>query len=95
MVVEEALDAELQAAGLPYIPADETIANALATHRSMELDAIAAAAEARGVSNPREIMDAYLRNLEKWEALSRDQIAGDLDTFRDLLWEEVYSRVEF
>lgn len=95
VVVEEALDAELQAAGLTYLPPDDSIMAALTTHREMEMEAIARSAEARGVTNPHEIMDAYLRNLEKWEALSRDRIAGDLDTFRELLWEEVYSRVDF
>jgi TRAP-type C4-dicarboxylate transport system substrate-binding protein len=46
-----------------------------------------------GVPDPKKIMDTYLANVKKWEGLTKD-IGGNIDKFADLIWQEIYSKVD-
>ena len=51
-----------------------------------------AGAEARGVENAGEIVAAFAANLEKWEAIIAEQGTED---YAGLLWDEIYSKVDY
>jgi TRAP-type transport system periplasmic protein len=46
-----------------------------------------------GVANPEAIIDAYVKNLEKWSKLSKD-IGRDIDKFTAAIQREVYDKVD-
>lgn len=50
-------------------------------------------ADNAGVENPEELLVQYVATYEKWKALLDEQ-GHDRETFRRLLWEEVYSKVD-
>ena len=49
-------------------------------------------AEARGVENAEEIVNAFLENLEKWNGIIEEQGTED---YAQLLWDEIYSQVDY
>ena len=46
-----------------------------------------------GVADPESIINTYVKNLKKWEGLTKD-IGRDIDKLTDLIWREVYSKVD-
>lgn len=46
-----------------------------------------------GVKDPGAIIDAYDRNLKRWQGLS-GAIGRDIDKFADAIWREIYSKVD-
>ena len=59
----------------------------------MQYDINAGHAREAGVENPEAILDAYLANYEKWKDLIAEH-GEDRETFRQLLTDEVYSKVD-
>ncbi len=59
------------------------------------LPEIIAAAEARGATDPEAIAEAYQSNLAGWQKLAADRIQGDTDALAEVLWEDIYSKLEF
>ncbi|KIQ69002.1 TRAP transporter substrate-binding protein DctP [Wenxinia marina] len=49
-------------------------------------------AQARGVENAEEIVNAFLENLEKWNAIIEEQ---GTENYAQLLWDEIYSQVDY
>ena len=46
-----------------------------------------------GVADPESIVNTYVKNLKKWEGLTKD-VGRDIDKLTDLIWREVYSKVD-
>ena len=65
----------------------------IAKFEKVQRETIVAEAKKFGVANPESILDAYKRNLEKWKGLTRG-LNNDVNKFTDLLWNEVYSKVD-
>ena len=59
------------------------------------LPAILTAAQDRGAVDPEGIAEAYMRNLAHWQQLAANRIQGDSAVLAEVLWEEIYSQVEF
>lgn len=55
-------------------------------------DRVIAAGEDRGVTDSAAIVGAFTENLAKWEKLMAD---NGRDKFADLIWQEVYSKVDY
>ncbi len=62
-------------------------------HRANELTTIIAAAKKRRVKNPEKVIEAYRANVAKWQKLLEGK-TRDTATIRDLLWTEIYSRID-
>ncbi|MBF9033242.1 hypothetical protein HKCCE2091_03240 [Rhodobacterales bacterium HKCCE2091] len=57
-------------------------------------DIIAAATE-RGATDAQAIADAYLENLARWQQISAERVQRSSDALAEVLWEEIYSQVDF
>jgi hypothetical protein len=52
------------------------------------------AAEKFGVKNPGAIIDAYKKNLAKWQMLTAGLTNKDTDKLDALIWEHIYSKID-
>lgn len=59
-----------------------------------ERKAIISAIEAQGAKNVPAVVDAFLRNLDKWRKISGDEIKDDPDAYARALEREVYSKLD-
>ncbi len=57
-----------------------------------QLDFVYADARSRGVENPEEIVEAFMANIAKWQALVAER---GTENFGQLLWDEIYSKVNY
>lgn len=46
-----------------------------------------------GVKEPEKLLDAYKKNLEKWKGLTAN-VGTDMNKLADLIWTEIYSKVD-
>lgn len=65
----------------------------MAAYQAQERDSHIARAEGFGVADAAAIYDTYAELLVKWRALS-EEIGDDVEKFAEVLWEEVYSKVD-
>jgi hypothetical protein len=52
------------------------------------------AAKKFGVKNPGAIIDAYTKNLKKWQKLTAGIGNDDTDKLAVLIWEHIYSKID-
>jgi TRAP-type C4-dicarboxylate transport system substrate-binding protein len=86
--------AEFEERGIIVRPAPPGTDSLLEKYRDAELKFVIETAKSRGVENPEEIVEAFLRNFEKWKEISA-RIGDDGDAFEQALREEIYDKVEF
>ena len=83
----------VRAAGGVFTKGGKEFTDLLASHRRSEMATIVAGAKKRRVKDPNKVIAAYSANVAKWEKL----LAGktrDTATFRALLKEHVYDRID-
>jgi TRAP-type C4-dicarboxylate transport system substrate-binding protein len=51
-------------------------------------------AKERGIADPEPLIEAYLKNFDKWAAISKS-VNGDSEAFSQKMWDEIYSKVKF
>lgn len=71
------------------------IRTALDAINEQGLPEIIAAAEERGATDAEAIATAYLENLKRWQQIASDRIKGDAEVMAEVLWEEIYSQIDF
>lgn len=90
-----AVDAETveaaKAKGVTFTEGGAPFDEVMQKRDAMQYDLNVENAKTAGVENPEAILDAYLASYEKWKGLVSND--ADRDTFRKLLWDEVYSKV--
>jgi TRAP-type C4-dicarboxylate transport system substrate-binding protein len=75
-------------------PADpQAFADLVAKFDKLQRDQIIADQKKFGVADPGAIIDSYKKNLVKWQGLTKD-VGRDIDKFSDLIWREIYSKVD-
>jgi TRAP-type C4-dicarboxylate transport system substrate-binding protein len=89
---QEVKDAAL-AEGIAFHPGGEPFDAIMVQRDEIQYGLNADNARNAGVENPEAILDAYLAAYEKWKTLIDEQ-GKDRETFRRLLWDEVYSKVD-
>lgn len=93
VVNDDIIVAAAKEAGVNFVDSNEGF-EALMIERDKQQMAINIRnAENAGVENPEELLIQYVATYEKWKALLDEQ-GHDRETFRRLLWEEVYSKVD-
>ncbi|MEC7762150.1 MAG: C4-dicarboxylate TRAP transporter substrate-binding protein [Pseudomonadota bacterium] len=80
--------------GVTFVSGDESMKTELAAANEAARDIILAEAAERGVEDAQSIMDAYIANLEKWATISTEQVQGDAAKLEQVLWDEIYSKVD-
>jgi TRAP-type C4-dicarboxylate transport system substrate-binding protein len=83
---------EAKAMGITFTDLGGAYQEALDAYFDGYEERVVADAEARGVDNAAEIVDAFLANLEKWDAIFAEQ---GTDDYAQLLWDEIYSKVDY
>ncbi|WP_370206285.1 C4-dicarboxylate TRAP transporter substrate-binding protein [Pararhodobacter marinus] len=56
---------------------------------------IITAAQDRGATDAEAIAEAYQRNLAHWQEIAQERVQGDTEALAQVLWDEIYSQVEF
>ncbi len=82
-----------KAAGVTFTPDNEGFANLMVQRDAQQIEINLANAAEAGVEDAQGILNYYTAAYDKWKALLDDQ-GHDRDTFRRLLWEEVFSKVD-
>ena len=60
---------------------------------ALQRDSVIAGAKKFGVENPGAIIDAYRRNLAKWQKLTAD-VGYDSAKLEKLIWDHIYSKID-
>lgn len=82
-----------KAAGVTFTEGGDDFAQVMATHDQNQRAGNLAAAEAAGATGSQAVLDYYTAAYERWQTLL-DESGRDRDSFRNLLWTEVYSKVD-
>ncbi len=92
-----ALDQEVKEAaienGVTFVEGGEPFDEIMRQRDEIQYGLNADNARDAGVEDPEAILDAYLAAYEKWKGLIAEH-GDDRETFRQLLWDEVYSKVD-
>ncbi len=86
--------AEFAARGVTVREPKKDVTSLLESYRDAELQIVLETARSRGVKDPEKIAETFLRNMEKWQAISAE-IGNDGDAFEQKLREEIYDKVKF
>jgi len=78
--------------GVEFVPVGDDFAQLMAAYQAEERGINVGKAEEFGVADAGAVYDAYAANLEKWRGLSAE-IGDDVEKFAQVLWDEVYSKV--
>lgn len=91
----EAALKEAQAKGnTVYEPAEDLLASAEAYRAGSVETAYAMARDTYGLSNGKEIIDAFIATHEKWERLLADVDRSDEDALTELAMREIYDKID-
>jgi TRAP-type C4-dicarboxylate transport system substrate-binding protein len=93
MALDDEVKEDALAAGVTFHEGGEPFDAIMAQRDEIQYGLNADNARNAGVENPEAILDAYLAAYDKWKALIAEN-GDDRDTFRQLLWDEVYSKVD-
>ncbi len=69
-------------------------AKARAEHMKKEYDAIIESAKRRGIEDAKPMIDAFMTSLKKWDAAVA-KIGNNQQEYANLLYKEIYSKVQF
>lgn len=92
-VHSETIVAEAREAGLNFVDDNDGFRALMIERDKQQLAINLKNAKDAGVENPEEIIEFYAASYERWKALL-DEHGRDRETFRRLLWEELFSKVD-
>jgi TRAP-type transport system periplasmic protein len=90
---QEAIDAQIAQNGVQIIKGDESFTALMAEYKAQEMATAIAKGNEFGVEGAEEMVKTYLATAEKWRGLSAE-IGTDIEKFAEILWREVYSKVD-
>lgn len=85
--------AAVKSKGVPIFKGGNEFANLMAKHKKNEIAKIVVQAGKRGVKDPKKVIDAYLRNLDKWQKIMAG-VGSSADAFDQALWANLYSKLD-
>jgi TRAP-type C4-dicarboxylate transport system substrate-binding protein len=88
------VEAQAKAKGVQIRKPDQALLALLAEYRKNEMRNAAEAAKKRGVKAPEPTIDAFVKNLKKWEGIVA-KTGHDPVKFEQALREEIYNKVKF
>ncbi|EBA07794.1 C4-dicarboxylate ABC transporter substrate-binding protein [Sagittula stellata] len=90
---QKTIDAEIANNGVQMVEVGDDFAKLMADYQVDEAKINADRARDLGVEDPEAIQKAYAAAVEKWRGLA-PEIGTDVDAFADVLWTEVYSKLD-
>lgn len=94
IATDDAAIAKAKEKGITFVPGNNDFAAIMTKRDEVQYGINADNARNAGVKDPERILDAYLKAYDKWKALVKDEIGNDREKFREVLWREVYSKVD-
>jgi len=88
------VEAQAKAKNVQIRKPDQALVTTLNQYREEEVRNAADAAKKRGVKDPRPVIDVFLKNLKKWEAIVA-KTGNDQAKYEQALRDEIYSKVKF
>ena len=80
--------------GVQFYQAGDDIKNAIKKLIDGEESAIVTAIKRQGAKNPERILKAFLKNLDKWQKISQEEIKGNVEAYAKALKREIYDKVD-
>lgn len=93
VVADGEIIAEAKSMGINFVPDNEGFASLMQTLDADQRERVLQNAADAGVEHGAEILDYYHAAYDKWQKLLAER-GNDRDTFKALLWEEIYSKVD-
>jgi hypothetical protein len=90
---EESYKYAVEKKGVQKIAVGKDFDELMAKYKAGERERNVSAAKGFGVKDPEAILDAHVRNVVKWQKLSKD-IGRDPAKLEAALWREVYSKLD-
>jgi TRAP-type transport system periplasmic protein len=90
---EESYKHAVEKMGVQKMAVGKDFDDLMARYKAGERERNVAVAKGFGVKEPEAILDAHMRNVTKWQKLSKD-IGRDPDKLTEALWREVYSKLD-
>jgi TRAP-type C4-dicarboxylate transport system substrate-binding protein len=91
--VDEGARAAVRAKGIPIYQGGQEFADLMQRHLKDEIETISAQAAKRRVKDPKKIIDAYLRNVDKWKGILAKAGPG-ATAYDQALWDNLYSKLD-
>ena len=89
------LDKVMKEKGVKMVKAEAAgFADLVSRFDKVQRDSVIAASKKFGVKDPGAIIDAYKKNLKKWQGLTKNIGNGDTEELTKLIWEHIYSKVD-
>ena len=88
-------EAQFKERGITMTEPTADVVAMLDKHRKAEIAVVIATAKKRGVENPEAIVNAYLKNIAKWNKIVDKIGPDDGDAFEAALRTEIYDKVKF
>ncbi|MDX3882732.1 MAG: hypothetical protein QHC81_29855, partial [Achromobacter sp.] len=85
---------EAKSKGVQILEPKPELTQLLDAYRQDEVKNTIEAAKSRGAKNPEKVVEALLKNLEKWQTIV-DKIGHDEAKYEQALRDEIYSKVTF
>lgn len=80
--------------GIVFVEGGDPFEEVMRERDKVQYDLNVNNAKDAGVKEPEKILDAYLAAYEKWKKLAAEEFGDDQEKFREVLWREVYSKVD-
>ncbi|GIX15562.1 MAG: hypothetical protein KatS3mg118_3521 [Paracoccaceae bacterium] len=90
---QQAVDEQVRDNGVQIIRGDASFDELMKRYKAAELDTAIAKGREFGVEGVEAMVRDYLATAEKWRGLSAE-IGTDIEKFAEVLWREVYSKVD-
>lgn len=84
----------VKAEGVKIVDAGPEMDALMERFRTQEREYLIKSKTEQGATNAAGVFNAFMKNLAKWETLSKEQIKGDMAVFARLLKENVYDRLD-
>lgn len=92
-VLEAKIVADAKARGISFTPDSEAFQDIMVEHDKRQYDRVIQQAKDAGVQNPEKLIADYKDIYAKWKKLLAEK-GRDRDTYTQLLWDEVYSKLD-
>jgi TRAP-type C4-dicarboxylate transport system substrate-binding protein len=87
------LDEVIKTKGVKVLPVGKDFQEWIAAYKANESKLNGDRARGLGVKDPDAVLRAYEKNLVKWRKLEKE-IGTDVEKFADVLWKEIYSKID-
>lgn len=94
LMIDREVIEEAKSKGITFLEGGAPFEEIMKQRDAIQYDMNVAHGKEAGVEDPQAILDHYLASYAKWIDIIADEVGEDKQKFRDVLWREVYSKVD-